>query len=98
MGGDAASELADNTLDMMVARESKADDWMPDNEMLDEVLLCGWRLFPCPLILINGSVADISDLVAGTETSGVTLTWVRSSALTVSTWHADVSVAQVHFK
>lgn len=32
--------MADNTLDMMVAREFRAEDWMPDNEMIDEVLQC----------------------------------------------------------
>jgi hypothetical protein len=40
MGTEAAVELADNTLDMMVARELKGEDWMPDNEMKDELFLC----------------------------------------------------------
>jgi hypothetical protein len=40
IGPEAAVEMADNTLDMMVAREFRAEDWMPDNEMIDEVLQC----------------------------------------------------------
>jgi cytochrome P450 len=37
IGVEAAVEQADNTLDMMVAREMKGEDWMPDQEMKDEV-------------------------------------------------------------
>jgi cytochrome P450 len=36
-GADASVELADNTLDLMVARELRGEDWMPDKEMKDEV-------------------------------------------------------------
>jgi hypothetical protein len=41
IGPESAVDLADNTLDMMVARETRAEDWMPDNEMMVEVLQCG---------------------------------------------------------
>ena len=40
LGGDAAADLADNTLDMMVARELKGDDAMSVSEMKDEVFQC----------------------------------------------------------
>lgn len=40
LGGDAASEVADNTLDMMVARELKGDDMLSEREMKDEVFQC----------------------------------------------------------
>jgi hypothetical protein len=32
--------MADNTLDMMVGRELKGDDFMSVNEMRDELYLC----------------------------------------------------------
>ena len=35
MGADAAVETATNTLDLMVARELKGEDWMSDEEMRD---------------------------------------------------------------
>jgi cytochrome P450 len=54
LGMETAMELADNTLDLMVAREMKGEDWMPDQEMKDEVY---------------------QYLLAGTETSGTTLSW-----------------------
>ena len=38
LGADAA-EMADNTLDMMTAREVRGD-WMKDTEMTDEVFQC----------------------------------------------------------
>ncbi|KAK8847633.1 hypothetical protein IAR55_005492 [Kwoniella newhampshirensis] len=37
LGAETAIELADNTLDMMVARELKGDDWMTDTEMKQEL-------------------------------------------------------------
>lgn len=39
-GADNAAEMADNTLDMMVGRELKGDDFMSVNEMRDELYLC----------------------------------------------------------
>ena len=40
IGADNAAEMADNTLDMMVGRELKGDDFMSVNEMRDELYLC----------------------------------------------------------
>ena len=40
LGADAAADLADNTLDMMVSRELKGDDFMSVNEMRDELYQC----------------------------------------------------------
>ena len=40
LGADAAVETATNTLDMMVARELRGEDWMSDAEMRDELYLC----------------------------------------------------------
>jgi cytochrome P450 len=40
LGPDAAVETATNTLDMMVARELRGEDWMTDAEMRDELYLC----------------------------------------------------------
>ncbi len=40
MGPDVAAEMADNTLDLMVARELKGEDWMLDREMKDELFQC----------------------------------------------------------
>jgi cytochrome P450 len=37
--GESAVEMADNTLDMMVAREARGDT-MSDAEMKDEIFLC----------------------------------------------------------
>jgi cytochrome P450 len=37
MGADIAIENADNTLDLMVARLLKGDEWMPDSEVKDEL-------------------------------------------------------------
>jgi cytochrome P450 len=53
-GAEVSIDLADNTLDLMVARELRGEDWMPDIEMKDEIY---------------------QYLLAGTETSGTTLTW-----------------------
>ena len=39
-GADNAADLADNTLDMMVGRELKGDDFMSVNEMRDELYQC----------------------------------------------------------
>ena len=39
-GVDVANEMADNTLDLMVARELRGEDFMPENEMKDELLQC----------------------------------------------------------
>jgi cytochrome P450 len=41
MGPEVATETATNTLDMMVARELKGEDWMSDEEMRDELYICG---------------------------------------------------------
>ena len=41
MGFEAANEHADNTLDLMTAKELRGDDTMPDDEMRDEVFQCG---------------------------------------------------------
>ncbi|KAL7419102.1 hypothetical protein Q5752_005938 [Cryptotrichosporon argae] len=38
LGAHEAAETADNTLDLMVARELRGDDWMPEDEMRDELL------------------------------------------------------------
>ena len=43
LGADNAADLADNTLDMMVGRELKGDDFMSVNEMRDELYQC---MFP----------------------------------------------------
>lgn len=40
MGADAAVEAADNTLDLMIARELRGDDWLPDGELEDEIYQC----------------------------------------------------------
>jgi len=40
LGADNAADLADNTLDMMVGRELKGDDFMSVNEMRDELYQC----------------------------------------------------------
>jgi cytochrome P450 len=40
MGPEVSAEMANNTLDMMVARELKGEDWMSDDEMRDELYLC----------------------------------------------------------
>jgi hypothetical protein len=40
--GDAAAEMADNTLDMMVGRELRGEDWMADDEICQEVFQCEW--------------------------------------------------------
>jgi len=40
VGADNAADLADNTLDMMVGRELKGDDFMSVNEMRDELYQC----------------------------------------------------------
>lgn len=40
LGGDVAVEIADNTLDMMTARELKGEDRLPDEEMKDELFQC----------------------------------------------------------
>lgn len=40
VGADSAADLADNTLDMMVGRELKGDDFMSVNEMRDELYQC----------------------------------------------------------
>ena len=40
VGADIAVETATNTLDMMVARELRGEDWMTDEEMRDELYLC----------------------------------------------------------
>lgn len=40
VGADAAVETATNTLDMMVARELRGEDWMSEAEMRDELYLC----------------------------------------------------------
>nr|XP_031860768.1 uncharacterized protein CI109_003812 [Kwoniella shandongensis]KAA5527840.1 hypothetical protein CI109_003812 [Kwoniella shandongensis] len=37
LGADSANETADNTLDMMVARELRGEDWMTDEEMKQEL-------------------------------------------------------------
>lgn len=42
MGADAAVEAADNTLDLMIARELRGDDWLPDGELEDEIYQCEW--------------------------------------------------------
>lgn len=42
LGAEAAVEMADNTLDMMVSRELRGEDWMSDKEMQDEMFLCEW--------------------------------------------------------
>ena len=42
-GADNAADLADNTLDMMVGRELKGDDFMSVNEMRDELYLCNFN-------------------------------------------------------
>lgn len=68
---ESAVELADNTLDVMVAREARGDT-MSDAEMKDEIFLC--ELY---LPSVHDS-ADCSDLVAGTETSSVTMSWVSA--------------------
>ncbi|KAK1921790.1 cytochrome P450 [Papiliotrema laurentii] len=39
VGADIAVETATNTLDMMVARELRGEDWMTDEEMRDELYL-----------------------------------------------------------
>jgi hypothetical protein len=44
-GADAAVETATNTLDMMVARELRGEDWMSENEMRDELYLCESSFF-----------------------------------------------------
>jgi len=43
IGADNAAEMADNTLDMMVGRELKGDDFMSVNEMRDELYLCNFN-------------------------------------------------------
>ena len=40
LGAGVAAELADNTLDLMVARELRGEDVMPDDEMKDEIFQC----------------------------------------------------------
>jgi hypothetical protein len=76
MGADAAVELADNTLDMMVARELRGDDFMPDEDMRDELVVCEWSEL---VVRIRIQIqAHSADLLAGTETSATTLAWVRS--------------------
>lgn len=72
--GESAIELADNTLDMMVAREMGGDK-MTDAELKDEIFLCKHHSPP------SLSIADTSDLVAGTETSAVTMSWVSLTYL-----------------
>jgi len=47
-GADNAADLADNTLDMMVGRELKGDDFMSVNEMRDELYQC---MYPFSLVL-----------------------------------------------
>jgi len=44
LGADAAVETATNTLDMMVARELRGEDWMTDAEMRDELYLCEYSV------------------------------------------------------
>lgn len=39
-GPDNAAEMADNTLDLMVGRELKGDDYMSVGEMRDELYQC----------------------------------------------------------
>lgn len=39
-GAESAAELADNTLDLMVGRELKGDDFMAVDEMRDELYQC----------------------------------------------------------
>ena len=40
LGADAAVDMADNTLDLIVARELRGEIQMPDKEMEDEVFQC----------------------------------------------------------
>ena len=40
VGADVAVDTATSTLDMMVARELRGEDWMTDEEMRDELFLC----------------------------------------------------------
>lgn len=40
VGADVAVETATNTLDMMVARALRGEDWLAENEMRDELYLC----------------------------------------------------------
>ena len=70
LGADAAVDMADNTLDLMVARELRGEVQMPDKEMKDEVFQC--EFFP------SRRWADLGDLIGGTETSGVTTAWVST--------------------
>lgn len=63
--------MADNTLDMMVAREMRGDT-MTDAELKDEIFLCERTEYESRIM------TNPSDLVAGTETSAVTMSWVRS--------------------
>jgi hypothetical protein len=42
LGPDAAVEMADNTLDMVVSRELRGEDWMSDREIQDELFMCEW--------------------------------------------------------
>jgi hypothetical protein len=92
MGADAAVELADNTLDMMVARELRGDDFMPDRDMRDELVVCEWSEF-VGRIRIR---AQFTDLLAGTETSATTLAWVRSQDLIFLCVLLTHLVGQVH--
>ena len=40
MGAEVANENADNTLDLMIAKELRGDDMMSDAEMRDELFQC----------------------------------------------------------
>ena len=40
VGADNATDLADNTLDLMVGRELKGNDFLSVGEMRDELYLC----------------------------------------------------------
>ncbi|ORY21756.1 cytochrome P450 [Naematelia encephala] len=52
VGAEVAVDVADNTLDLMTARQLRGDDWMPDDEMKDEVfqyLVAGTETSGCTL-------------------------------------------------
>lgn len=90
MGADTAVEIADNTLDMMIAKQMRGEDWMSDEEMRNELLLCRSSFLP----LVGAPQptrtpmckAHVADLAAGTETSSTTLAW----ALKYFTKHPEV--------